>query len=99
MQRSFESSIGELEKIVKQLEDGNLPLEKSLKLFEDGVKLARECRDRLAEAERKIEILTADSDGRPSVQALDTETLRTQKNPAAASKRIVFDDTDEDVPF
>ncbi|MEO8648744.1 MAG: exodeoxyribonuclease VII small subunit [Acidobacteriota bacterium] len=98
MQKSFESSIGELEKIVKQLEVGDLPLEKSLKLFEDGVKLARECRERLAEAERKIEILTADADGRPNVQSLDTESLRASKNPAA-SKRIVFDETDEDVPF
>ena len=40
MEKTFESSLDELEKIVGQLEDGDMPLEKSLKLFEDGVKLS-----------------------------------------------------------
>ena len=52
--KDFESAIGELEKIVKQLEDGDLPLEKSLALFERGVALSRYCQEQLAEAERRI---------------------------------------------
>ena len=62
--RSFESSLEELERIVRELEQGELPLERSLELFEQGVKLSRECQDRLNQAERRIEILMRDSQGR-----------------------------------
>lgn len=54
----FETALGELETIVKQLEDGDLPLERSLALFERGVTLSRYCHEQLGAAERRIEILT-----------------------------------------
>ncbi|MBX3298366.1 MAG: exodeoxyribonuclease VII small subunit [Acidobacteria bacterium] len=60
---TFEKALEELEKIVEQLESGDLPLEKSLELFETGVKLSRSCRERLANAERRIELLSRDGDG------------------------------------
>ena len=53
----FEEGLDQLEKIVKQLEDGDLPLEKSLELFEKGVRLSEACRKQLQEAEGKVEIL------------------------------------------
>ncbi|MEZ5318217.1 MAG: exodeoxyribonuclease VII small subunit [Vicinamibacterales bacterium] len=56
--KDFESAIGELEKIVKQLEDGDLTLETSLALFERGVELSRYCHDQLGAAQRRIELLT-----------------------------------------
>ena len=56
--KDFESAIAELEKIVKQLEDGDLPLDKSLALFERGISLSRYCHDQLGAAERRIEQLT-----------------------------------------
>lgn len=62
-EKSFESSLEELERIVQQLEAGDLPLDRSLELFEQGVRLSRECQKRLDEAERKIEILLKGSDG------------------------------------
>jgi exodeoxyribonuclease VII small subunit len=62
-EKSFEASLGELERIVEQLEAGDLPLEQSLELFERGVRLSRECQKRLDEAERKVEILLKDEDG------------------------------------
>jgi exodeoxyribonuclease VII small subunit len=68
MPKTFEASLNELEKIVKQLEDGDLPLEESLKLFEDGIRLSRECRERLTAAERRIEVLMKESDGTISLQ-------------------------------
>ena len=71
MEKTFESALGELETIVKQLEDGDLDLEESLKLFEKGVKLSRECRERLSKAERRIEILLKDANGNLTVQDLD----------------------------
>ena len=53
----FEASLGALEKIVAQLESGELPLERALEIFEDGVGLARRCQSQLEEAERKVEVL------------------------------------------
>ncbi|MGQ0540854.1 MAG: exodeoxyribonuclease VII small subunit [Blastocatellia bacterium] len=73
MAKTFEASLDELEKIVKQLEDGDLPLEESLKLFEDGVKLSRDCRDRLAKAERRIEVLMKDADGNLTLESIDED--------------------------
>ncbi|KTD33908.1 exodeoxyribonuclease VII small subunit [Legionella israelensis] len=55
---NFEKSINELESIVNQLEKGELSLDESLKQFEKGIRLARECQDVLNKAEQKIEILT-----------------------------------------
>jgi exodeoxyribonuclease VII small subunit len=55
--KDFEAAIAELETIVKKLEDGDLPLEQSLELYERGVHLSRFCHARLEDAERRIEIL------------------------------------------
>ena len=63
--RTFEASLEALERIVQQLEDGDLPLEKSLELFEQGIRLSRECQERLTQAERRIEVLLRDNQGRP----------------------------------
>lgn len=63
-EKNFEASLARLEEIVKKLEKGDLPLEQSLKLFEEGVKLARVCNKRLEEAERKVEILLQDKEGK-----------------------------------
>lgn len=71
--KTFESSLEELERIVRELEQGELPLERSLELFEHGVKLSRECQDRLNQAERRIEILMRDNQGRPAVRAFEAE--------------------------
>ena len=71
MAKTFESSLKELEHIVKQLEEGDLPLEESLKLFENGVKLSRECRERLTNAERRIEVLMKEADGSINVETID----------------------------
>lgn len=98
MEKTFESSLNQLETIVKQLEQGDLPLEESLKLFEKGVALSRECRERLNEAERRIEILMKDSDGEPTVSELDPASLRAEGS-AKPSKRIVFSDDGDDQPF
>ncbi|MCA1556629.1 MAG: exodeoxyribonuclease VII small subunit [Acidobacteria bacterium] len=66
--QNFESSLAALEKIVRELERGELPLEKSLELFERGVRLSRECQERLQEAERRIEVLLQrDGEGRTGV--------------------------------
>ncbi len=54
---SFEASLDELEKVVKQLEGGDLPLERALELFERGIGLSDTCRKQLEEAETRVEML------------------------------------------
>lgn len=54
----FEQAIAELDQIVRTLEQGDLPLEQSLALFERGVKLSRFCHERLEDAEKRIQVLT-----------------------------------------
>jgi exodeoxyribonuclease VII small subunit len=54
----FEASLGQLEQMVEQMEDGELSLEESLKAFERGVKLTRECQQALQEAEQKVQLLS-----------------------------------------
>lgn len=53
----FEQALVELERVVTAMEAGNMPLEESLKAFEQGVKLTRECQQALQEAEQKVELL------------------------------------------
>jgi exodeoxyribonuclease VII small subunit len=60
---SLEKSLASLEKIVDELESGDLPLEKAMQKFEDGIKLTRSCQAALREAEQKVEILMQDADG------------------------------------
>ena len=76
MEKSFESSLAELEEIIGKLEGGDLPLEESLELFENGVKLSRECRARITNAERRIEILMKDSDGELTAEKIEPDELR-----------------------
>ena len=58
----FEASIEDLEKVVKELEAGDLPLERALALFEKGVGLSETCRKQLEEAESRVEILLKRND-------------------------------------
>ena len=60
---NLEKSLAELEEIVDELESGELPLEKAMKKFEDGIKLTRGCQSALKEAEQKVEILLKSAGG------------------------------------
>jgi exodeoxyribonuclease VII small subunit len=69
----FEDALERLELIGDQLEAGNLPLEDSLKVFEEGVGLARRCAKYLDEAEKRIEVLTRDANGLLQIERLALE--------------------------
>ncbi|MFQ5509915.1 MAG: exodeoxyribonuclease VII small subunit [Leptospirillia bacterium] len=71
---AFEPSLKRLEAIVLKLEDGALPLEDSLALFEEGVGLSRQCLETLNRAEQKVEQLTAQSGVQPMQQELPEES-------------------------
>ncbi len=53
----FEQSLEKLEKLVEQMEEGDLTLEESLKTFEEGIRLTRECQQALSSAEQKVKLL------------------------------------------
>jgi exodeoxyribonuclease VII small subunit len=72
-EKKFESALARLEDIVKELETGDLPLEQSLKLFEEGIKLSRICHKRLEDAERRVEILLKDKTGAMVIQPFSEE--------------------------
>lgn len=66
---SFEESARRLSAIVEELEGGELPLERSLELFEEGIKLARSAKSRLDRAEKRVEeLLAVDGQGKPVVR-------------------------------
>jgi len=62
-QKTFEQSMKQLERIVQELEDGDLPLEKAIKKFEEGIKLTKFCSQKLDETEKKISILLENAKG------------------------------------
>ncbi|MEK7210114.1 MAG: exodeoxyribonuclease VII small subunit [Candidatus Binatota bacterium] len=68
--KKFEEALEELEKVVEQLESGELSLEGSLAAFEEGVRLVKYCNQKLTEVERKIELLVKDKEGKLQLKPL-----------------------------
>ena len=70
----FERAIEELESIVKRLEEGKVPLEESVTIYERGEALKRRCEDLLRQAEARVEKITLDAQGKPTgTEPLDVE--------------------------
>ena len=70
-QMHFEEAFKRLEQIVGNLESGDLSLEESMKLFEEGIGLTEACKSRLGDAEQKIQLLLKNSDGKLSLEDKD----------------------------
>lgn len=73
MKKSFEEQIAELEKIINELENGNLNLDDSVVKFEEGMKISKECNKMLEDAEKKITILLNDENGEIKEETFETE--------------------------
>jgi exodeoxyribonuclease VII small subunit len=109
-EKNFETSLSTLERIVAQLESGDMPLERSLELFEEGIGLVRHCQSQLQDAERKVELLLRER-GEIKVVPFETEQANlqiepnrtTRQNIAAVSQNEVEgedeDDLDDTIPF
>lgn len=69
---NFEEALETLEGLVQAMEDGELTLEESLKAFEQGIKLTRECQSALEKAEQKVQVLVS-SDDLPEAEPFDSE--------------------------
>lgn len=68
-EKSFEQSLKQLEQIVQELEEGDIPLEKAIKKFEEGIKLSKYCSDKLDETEKRITLLLKDQGGKITEKA------------------------------
>lgn len=84
--KDFEAALTELDAIVKKLEDGDIPLEQSLQLFERGVQLSRFCHARLEEAERRIEILNERGQLQDAPESLLNENAESHESQKAKGK-------------
>lgn len=73
MSEKFEESINKLEEIVRQLEDGNVSLDESLSLFEQGIKLSKSCQKMLDNAEKKVSVLISSPEGETEKQDFDID--------------------------
>lgn len=72
-EKKFEAALDRLEEIVEELEKGDVALEQSLKLFEEGIKLSRICTKRLEDAERRVDILLKDKAGNMVAQPFEEQ--------------------------
>lgn len=70
---NLEKALADLEKLVEDLESGDLPLEKAMKKFEDGIKLTRSCQSALKDAEQKVQILIDSAGGDEALEDFDAE--------------------------
>ena len=87
----FEEALSRLEEAVKSLEKGDLPLEDSLKVFEEGIRLSKSCLKILEEAEKKVEILIQDKEGRKKGRPLDLKGVaseETSRDPERTSSDV-----------
>lgn len=73
---SFEKNLERLDAIVRQLEDAELPLEKALQLYEEGMKLSEVCHKQLEEAEGRVEILMKKTGGKVVAEPFHTEEIK-----------------------
>ena len=69
----LEKALSDLETLVEELESGDLPLEKAMKKFEDGIKLTRNCQSALKEAEQKVEILLKSAGGEEALENFEPD--------------------------
>jgi exodeoxyribonuclease VII small subunit len=76
----FEQAMARLEVIVGELEKGDLPLDESLRIFEEGIRLSKNCLKVLEEAERKVEVLVQDKNGKKQLRAFTSEDIDLQSS-------------------
>ncbi|MFL6514918.1 MAG: exodeoxyribonuclease VII small subunit [Chthoniobacterales bacterium] len=84
---NFETAMDRLEKIVEQMESGQLPLEDLIVRYEEGMNLVKVCQERLASAEQKIEIIARNNAGKPVVKDFEASAeTRSEPKPPTEQK-------------
>jgi exodeoxyribonuclease VII small subunit len=77
--KTFETAIKQLEQIVQELETGDIPLEKAIKKFEEGIQISKYCSEKLDESEKRITLLMQDSKGKKASEipfAMENESSK-----------------------
>ena len=82
--KTFEQAMKQLEKIVQDLESGDMPLEKAIKTFEEGIQLSKFCSEKLDETEKRITILMQNSDGKMSEAPFSAEHADNDAEPESS---------------
>lgn len=95
MNIKFEEALKKLEKIVEKLEGGDVPLEDSLALYEEGISLFRHCSSKLEEAKKKIEILSK----KGSEGKLEAEPFQKEKYGLNENNELPINSGDQEIPF
>lgn len=83
----FEEALKKLEKIVAELEDGNLSLDESLQKYEEGISLSKMCSKKLEIAKKKVELLLKSEDGSFDLKPFDEKSVEDDKESAPKKKR------------
>lgn len=83
----FEEALKRLEKIVDELEDGNISLDEALEKYEEGIRLSKQCAKKLEVAKKKVEILLKSEDGSAELKPFDEKMAEEEVKPEAARKR------------
>ena len=83
----FEEGLKKLEKIVEELENGNLSLDESLEKYEEGIKLSKACAKKLETARKKVEILLKSEDGSVELKPFDEKTAEEEVRPELKKKK------------
>ena len=76
----LEQAMARLEVIVGELEKGDLPLDESLRIFEEGIRLSKNCLKVLEDAERKVEVLVQDKNGKKQLRAFTSDDITLQSS-------------------
>lgn len=83
----FEDALKRLEKIVTDLEDGNLSLDDALERYEEGIRLSKTCAKKLDAARKKVEILLKSEDGSVELREFDEKAVEEEEKPQEPKKR------------
>ena len=91
----FEEALKRLEKIVQNLEDGDLPLDEALEKYEEGIRLSKACAKKLEVAKKKVEILLKNEDGSVELKEFDERTAEEAEKPQETRKKKTKTETGE----
>ncbi len=83
----FEDALKKLEKIVQDLEDGDLPLDEALEKYEEGISLSKTCAKKLETAKKKVEILLKSEDGSVELKEFDESAAEEEVKPQETKKK------------
>jgi exodeoxyribonuclease VII small subunit len=93
----FEEALKRLEKIVQDLEDGDLPLDEACEKYEEGIRLSKACSKKLEQAKKKVEILLKNEDGSMELKEFDERKARDEEKPQDIRKKKAKTGSGEDL--